>query len=69
MLRNIGEVNERSDGRFDARLKCGHMVNYKFKTRPKEDSPYNCPACDIKGQGISHIIGYLNNRSHRKGHD
>ena len=70
MLRNVQEILIRADGRYDVRLKCGHMMNYKFKTRPNESSTYNCPPCDIKGQGVKPSgIGYLNNGRRLKGHD
>jgi alkyl hydroperoxide reductase subunit AhpF len=69
MLRAIQEIIEKDD-KYKVRLKCGHMLSHKFKIKPSFDSVYNCPACEIKGQGTKASgVGYLNNGLRRKGHD
>jgi alkyl hydroperoxide reductase subunit AhpF len=67
MLRNIQEIIQRLDGRFKIKLKCGHMLSHKFRSKPNMDSSYNCPACDIKSQGTkAYGVGYLNNGYRRR---
>ncbi len=68
MLRTIGEVIKRDDGKFKIRLKCGHILSYLLVKPPADNSVHNCDKCDLKGSGSGRIIGYLNNGSGRKGH-
>lgn len=69
MLRTIREIIQRPDGKWKVRLKCGHISNVVLKDKPEINRIYNCDRCEIKGQGVKHIVGHLNNGSHRKGHD
>lgn len=61
MLRNVQEVTELPTGKFQIRLKCGHLLSHKFTIKPSIDGTYQCPLCDIKGQGVRSIVGHLDN--------